>query len=53
MTQNDHRVGFKQNDYRVGFKTISPATLGIPDSKLNPAKWMHERIVRSINDFEQ
>lgn len=24
----------------------------IPDTTLNPAKWMHERIVRSINDFE-
>src|SRR3990170_393728 len=30
--------------------TITPR---IPDSAANPAKWMHERIVRSINDFEQ
>ena len=25
----------------------------IPDSTLNPAKWMHERVVRSINSFEE
>ncbi len=35
---------------------ISPMTVSIPrisDSSLNPAKWMHERIVSSINDFEK
>jgi hypothetical protein len=27
--------------------------LGKSDAELNPAKWMHERIVRSIIDFEK
>lgn len=29
-----------------------PALPRIPDSTLNPAKWMHERIVKSIVQFE-
>src|SRR5438093_1483893 len=31
---------------------ISPATVAIPHN-VNPAAWMYERIVRSINDFEE
>jgi hypothetical protein len=31
---------------------FSPGLLK-PPVTLNPAKWMHERIVRSINDFER
>jgi hypothetical protein len=31
--------------------TFSPGLIK-PPATINPAKWMHERVVRSINDFE-
>lgn len=43
------------NDKTIGHLTwpdLSTPRLTLPDSVSNPAKWAHERIVRSINDFE-
>ena len=32
---------------------VMPLSDLVPTSRLNPAEWMHERIVRSIDDFEK
>lgn len=32
---------------------FNPANFSIPSAQLNPAEWAYERLVRSINDFEQ
>ena len=40
----------KSDEVLPGFQDFSPI---VPPSVVNPAEWMHERIVRSINEFEE
>jgi hypothetical protein len=35
-----------------GFEMPRMAEIRLPDSTINPAKWMHERLVKSIIEFE-
>jgi Family of unknown function (DUF6173) len=34
-------------------ETLRASALQLPDSTVNPAKWMHERLVKSIIEFEE
>jgi hypothetical protein len=45
-------IGFPEPPKIPDISRFSAAALSSPHS-LNPAKWMHERLVRSINDFEK
>lgn len=40
-------------DWALPAPMISPAKLTLPTSVVNPAEWMHERLVKSINEFEE
>ena len=43
-----------QGHVRPVFETLAPPNIPLrSDLELNPARWMHERLVRSINSFEE
>lgn len=46
-------MGFDVNNLLNSPSLRGSSVLAESDAKLNPAKWMHERIVRSIIDFEK